>query len=225
MTDGVAVPAPGGSAAPEWLRRLVTAVREADPASFSPMPADGVEGLREAAVLVLFGEGVSGPDVLLLQRSDDLRHHAGQPAFPGGGIDPDDDGPVAAALREAVEETGVDPAGIDVLTTLPQLWLPPSGNLVTPVIAWWREPCEVSPVDPIEVAAVSRVALSDLADPANRLMVRHRLGYASPAFRVAGMLVWGFTAGILDRVLRLGGWERDWDRDVVAPMPVPDRRD
>jgi 8-oxo-dGTP pyrophosphatase MutT (NUDIX family) len=204
---------------------LVTAVREADPSSFSPMPAEGIEGLRRAAVLVLFGEGVSGPDVLLLQRSDDLRHHAGQPAFPGGGIDPTDDGPIAAALREAVEETGVDPAGIDVLATMPELWLPPSGNLVTPVIAWWREPSDVSPVDPIEVAAVSRVSLADLADPANRDMVKHRLGYASPGFNVAGMLVWGFTAGILDRLLNLAGLEQDWDREVVLPMPVPDRRD
>jgi 8-oxo-dGTP pyrophosphatase MutT (NUDIX family) len=214
-----------GAASPEWLMRLVAAVREADPDSFSPMPAEGVEGLRRAAVLVLFGEGVSGPDVLLLQRNEDLRHHAGQPAFPGGGIDPTDDGPIATALREAAEETGVDPAGIDVLATMPQLWLPPSGNLVTPVIAWWREPSDVGPADIIEVAAVSRVALRDLAAPANRVMVKHRLGYASPGFRVAGMLVWGFTAGILDRLLRLGGWEQDWDQEVVLPMPVPDRRD
>ncbi|HVX70128.1 MAG TPA: CoA pyrophosphatase [Mycobacteriales bacterium] len=225
MTEGVAALTPGSPAAPEWLNRLVVAVHEADPASFSPMPAEGVEGLRRAAVLVLFGEGVSGPDVLLLQRSDDLRHHAGQPAFPGGGIDPTDDGPIAAALREAAEETGADAAGIDVLTTMPQLWLPPSGNLVTPVIAWWREPSDVGPVDAVEVAAVSRVALDDLADPANRVMVKHRLGYASPGFRVAGMLVWGFTAGILDRLLRLGGWEQAWDKDVVLPMPVPARRD
>jgi 8-oxo-dGTP pyrophosphatase MutT (NUDIX family) len=162
-----------GAAAPEWLMRLVAAVREADPSSFSPMPAEGIEGLRRAAVLVLFGEGVSGPDVLLLQRSDDLRHHAGQPAFPGGGIDPTDDGPIAAALREAVEETGVDAAGIDVLATMPQLWLPPSGNLVTPVIAWWREPSDVSPVDPIEVAAVSRVSSSA---GRRRCTPRHRTG-------------------------------------------------
>jgi 8-oxo-dGTP pyrophosphatase MutT (NUDIX family) len=214
-----------GEAAPEWLLSLVTAVNAVDHAGFVTAPAEDVPRLRQAAVLVLFGEGVSGPDVLLLQRSDDLRHHAGQPAFPGGGVDPTDDGPIAAALREAVEETGVDVAGVDVLATMPQLWLPPSGNLVTPVIAWWREPNEVSPVDPIEVAAVSRVALSDLAHPANRVMVRHRLGYASPGFRVAGMLVWGFTAGILDQLLRLGGWEQEWDREVVLPMPVPGRRD
>jgi 8-oxo-dGTP pyrophosphatase MutT (NUDIX family) len=159
--------------------------------------------------------------VLLQLRSDDLRHHAGQPAFPGGGIDPTDAGPVEAALREAVEEVGLDPSGVDVLTTLPELWLPPSGNLVTPVLAWWRAPSWVGAVDPNEVAAVSRVPLADLADPANRVMVKHPMGYASPAFKVAGMLVWGFTGGILDRLLRLGGWERDWDREAVVPFPIP----
>jgi 8-oxo-dGTP pyrophosphatase MutT (NUDIX family) len=211
-------PVPGG-AVPAWLTRLVDACRDADASLFTPVPAD-VAGLRESAVLVLFGEGDAGPDVLLLQRSDDLRHHAGQPAFPGGGIEPDDDDPVAAALREAVEETGLDPSGVDVLMSLPQLWLPPSGNLVTPVLAWWREPSQVGPVDPVEVAAVARVAIADLADPANRVMVSHPLGYTSPAFSVSGMLVWGFTAGVLDRLLRLGGWERDWDRERYVPMPT-----
>jgi hypothetical protein len=51
-------------------------------------------------------------------------------------------------------------------------------------------------------------------------MVSHPAGYTSPAFTVAGMLVWGFTAGVLDRLLRLGGWERDWDRERYVPMPT-----
>jgi hypothetical protein len=108
-----------------------------------------------------------------------------------------------------------------VLTLLPQLWLPPSRNLVTPVLAWWRVPSRVEAVDPLEVAAVSRVAIADLADPANRVTVRHPLGYASPAFNVAGMLVWGFTAGVLDRLIKLGGWEQDWDRESYVPFPIP----
>jgi 8-oxo-dGTP pyrophosphatase MutT (NUDIX family) len=209
--------------APDWLLRLADAVDAADTDSFTPVPlhADDDPTLRKSAVLVLFGEGERGPDVLLQQRSDDLRHHAGQPAFPGGGIDPGDDGPVDAALREAVEEVGLDPTGVDVLTLLPQLWLPPSRNLVTPVLAWWRVPSRVEAVDPLEVAAVSRVAIADLADPANRVTVRHPLGYASPAFNVAGMLVWGFTAGVLDRLIKLGGWEQDWDRESYVPFPIP----
>jgi 8-oxo-dGTP pyrophosphatase MutT (NUDIX family) len=208
---------------PEWLDRLVAAAQDADVDAFLPVPAqaEDLEGLRKSAVLVLFGEGERGPDVLLQQRSDDLRHHAGQPAFPGGGIDPTDAGPVEAALREAAEEVGLDPTGVDVLATLPELWLPPSSNLVTPVLAWWRVPSRVEAVDPIEVAAVSRVPLADLADPANRVMVKHPMGYSSPAFKVADMLVWGFTAGVLDRLLRLGGWEREWDREAFVPFPIP----
>ncbi|HWA67557.1 MAG TPA: CoA pyrophosphatase [Mycobacteriales bacterium] len=208
--------------APDWLVRLADAATAADADAFTPVPlrADTGPGVRRSAVLVLFGEGDHGPDVLLQQRSEDLRHHAGQPAFPGGGIDPDDAGPAAAALREAVEEVGLDPSGVDVLTLLPQLWIPPSRNLVTPVLAWWREPSRVEPVDPLEVAAVSRVAIADLADPANRVTVKHPLGYESPAFRVAGMLVWGFTGGVLDQLIRLGGWERPWDRSVSVPIPL-----
>jgi 8-oxo-dGTP pyrophosphatase MutT (NUDIX family) len=183
-------------------------------------PADAVDGLRAAAVLALFGEGPSGPDVLLLQRSADMRSHAGQPAFPGGRVDATDDGPVAAALREAQEETGVDPTGVEVLAMLPELWLPPSGNIVTPVVAWWRVPSPVSAVDPAEVETVARVPIAELVDPANRLIVRHPMGHVTPAFRVANMLVWGFTAGVLSWLIVLAGWEREWDRSVVVPLPA-----
>ncbi|WP_103944606.1 NUDIX hydrolase [Thermomonospora echinospora] len=177
------------------------------------------DGARPAAVLILFGEGPQGPDVLLTQRAATLSKHAGQPAFPGGRIDPTDDGPVAAALREAYEETGLEPSGCDVLTTLPELYLLRSNYRVTPVVAWWREPSEVSPGHPGEVAAVARVPLAELTDPDNRLSVRHPSGYAGPAFRVRGMLVWGFTAGLMTQILRLGGWERPWDPDRTEDLP------
>ena len=64
---------------------------------------------------MLFGEGPTGPDVLLIQRSDGLVNHPGQPAFPGGGTDPGDDGPVSTALREATEEVGLDHQGVEVV--------------------------------------------------------------------------------------------------------------
>ena len=67
--------------------------------------------------------GAAGPDVLLIEKSAHLRSHAGQPAFPGGGVDPGDDFPVGTALREAEEEAGIDPAGVRVLATLPELFL------------------------------------------------------------------------------------------------------
>jgi len=86
---------------PSWLDPLLTAVA----ASQSDWLRSGLPSLnddaRRSAVLVLFGDGPHGPDVLLIERSAHMRSHAGQPAFPGGGIDPTDDGPVDAALREA----------------------------------------------------------------------------------------------------------------------------
>ena len=68
-----------------------------------------------------------------------MRSHPGQVSFPGGTIDPGET-PREAALREAEEETGLDPAGVDVFAELPELWLPPSNFAVTPVLGWWREP-------------------------------------------------------------------------------------
>jgi len=206
------------TAVPHWLTPLLTAVDDLDAARLFAGATDAPPQARRSAVLVLFGEGAQGPDVLLIERSAHMRSHAGQPAFPGGGIDADDDGPEAAALREAHEETGLDPGGVDVLRVLPELWLPPSGNAVTPVLAWWRKPTDVQP-DDREVAAVARVPIEALTDPANRLQIRHPNGMAGPAFEVADMLVWGFTAGVLDRLLVLAGWERPWDRRRVEELP------
>jgi 8-oxo-dGTP pyrophosphatase MutT (NUDIX family) len=203
---------------PDWLDPLLAAVDGADAKALMPQAGQAPDQVRRSAVLILFGEGAHGPDLLLIERSAHLRSHAGQPAFPGGGIDPGDDGPVGAALREAEEETGLDPAGVDVLRVLPDLWVPPSANVVTPVIGWWREPSEVAP-DPQEVAAVARVPVAQLVDPANRLQIQHPSGFLGPAFEVADMLVWGFTAGVLDRLLALAGWERPWDRERVEELP------
>jgi 8-oxo-dGTP pyrophosphatase MutT (NUDIX family) len=206
---------------PEWLDPLVRVAETIEAIDLSPVPPPA-EGGRPAAVLLLFWrDPTAGVSVLLIERSDGLRSHAGQPAFPGGALDPGDAGPAAAALREAVEETGVDPAGVEVFAVLPDLFIPHSGFVVAPVLAWWREPSPVSAMDPGEVAAVHCVPVADLVDPANRLMVRHPpTGRIMPGFRVAGMLVWGFTAGVLDRLLALAGWERPWPRDRVEDLPA-----
>lgn len=205
---------------PGWLRPLAEKAPYADsPPPYQP-PA---EGGRASAVLVLFGEGSRGPDLLLIERSADLRDHAGQPAFPGGGVDPEDAGPVDAALREGAEETGLDPIGVDVFATMPRLYITRSGFVVTPVLGWWREPCDVGPVDPREIAAVARVPVDDLVDPSNRLLARGPGGWTGPAFRVSDMLVWGFTAGLLDRLLRLAGWDRPWDTSRIEKVPFPPR--
>jgi 8-oxo-dGTP pyrophosphatase MutT (NUDIX family) len=175
---------------------------------------------RRSAVLILFGEGPGGPDVLLIEKSAHLRSHAGQPAFPGGQADPGDDYPIGTALREAQEEAGIDPAGVRILATLQELFLGPSDNLVVPVVGWWDDPRDVTAGDPDEVARVARVPLADLADPANRFRVSHPSGYIGPAFAVADMVVWGFTAGLLEAILEAAGLAEPWNERDVRPLPA-----
>jgi len=202
------------STPPAWLCDLAAAAATMDVPRILRPPASGG---RRSAVLILFGDG---PDLLFIQRSEGLRRHPGQPAFPGGAIDDGDDGPVGAALREAAEETGLDPAGVEVLGTMPELFIPHSGFRVVPVLAWWREPSAVGPVDTGEVAAVERIPIADLADPAHRVMLQNPSGRIGPAFRIGSMLIWGFTAGLVDRLLALAGWERPWNTNAVLDLPA-----
>ncbi|GAB3457101.1 NUDIX hydrolase [Actinophytocola sediminis] len=198
---------------PGWLRPVVSTTANADLIDNLPSRGDDSRnGGRDAAVLILLGEHeIHGPDVLLQLRANGGGAHAGQVAFPGGSAEPDDDGPVATALREAVEETGVDPSGVRPVALLPTLHIPVSDFHVTPVIAHWERPSRVWAVDPAESAAVARVPLADLADPANRFRLRHPSGFHGPAFALPGMLVWGFTAGVLAHLLSIGGFDRPWD--------------
>jgi 8-oxo-dGTP pyrophosphatase MutT (NUDIX family) len=194
------------------------------PTLFSPFsrfapPADG--SARQSAVLVLIGPGSGeGPDVLLTQRSRHLRSHAGQVAFPGGRLDPQDVGPEAAALREAVEETRLDPAGVRIRARGPRLYVSVTNFEVTPVIGWWERPSPVAPGDPGEVQRVTGVPIKHLVDPANRFMARHPSGFVSPAFEVADLFIWGFTAGVLNWLLALAGLERPWDGGRMRPVPA-----
>jgi 8-oxo-dGTP pyrophosphatase MutT (NUDIX family) len=171
---------------------------------------------------MLFGEGATGPDLLLTERAHDMRSHPGQVSFPGGSIDPEDTSPEAAALREAWEETGLDPSGVDVFASLPQLWLPPSNFAVTPVLAWWREPTPVSVVDPAEVHAIFREPIEELLDPQHRVTVRHPSGWRGPAFLIGDdkdLILWGFTAGLISRLFDYVGWTRPWDVEQMRDLP------
>jgi 8-oxo-dGTP pyrophosphatase MutT (NUDIX family) len=213
--------APDRGRIPDYLHRLVDATVDLPLRHAAPRASATA---RRSAVLILFGDGPAGPDVLLIEKSTALRRHAGQPAFPGGGADPGDDYPVGTALREAQEEAGIDPAGVRVVATLQELFLVPSDNLVVPVVAWWDDPRDVSVGDPREVARVARVPLAELVDPANRFRVSHPSGYIGPAFGVADMVVWGFTAALLDAILAAAGHAVPWNHDDVRGMPLPGAR-
>ncbi len=201
---------------------------------------------RRAAVLVLFGVLDAVParrsaaasaespgaaphsghvprdlDVLLLRRAATLGSHPGQIAFPGGRLEASDADPTAGALREAVEETGLDPDGLEPLGTLSELPLVVSNHLVTPVLAWWTRPSEVAAVDHAETVEVFRVPVADLLHPANRATTVHTVGdrtHRLPAFTVDGRLIWGFTAIVLSRLFDELGWATPWDDGrVVQP--------
>lgn len=195
----------------------------------------GAAAARPAAVLLLFGALDDAPaesekplasahlDVLLVERAATLTDHPGQVAFPGGGVDPTDASIPDAALREAREETGLDPDGVEVLGTLPDVGLSVSNFLVTPVLGWWAAPTPVAVVDFGESAQVFRVPVRDLLDPANRytaVLNRNRHTYRGPAFAVRDVLVWGFTAGILSHVFDELGWSVPWDETRTIPAPV-----
>lgn len=194
-----------------------------------------VGGAHPASVLVLFGRLDSIPaqtdeatvaadlDVLLQRRAATLSSHPGQVSFPGGRAEPEDADAVATALREAEEETGLDPSGVEVLATLPEIPLAASNHMVTPVLAWWRTPSRVAAVDHAETVEVFRVPVAQLLAPSTRFTSTiHRLGrtWKGPAFDVDGTIVWGFTAMVLDALFDAAGWTREWDPSTERPVEL-----
>lgn len=221
---------------PRWLTDFAEGVPALAGDRFSSyLPTPGGPG-RQSAVLVLFAPvppGAATEDtgragleqdasVIITERAHSMRSHAGQPAFPGGGAEAGDADPAATALREADEEVGLDASGVQLLADLPTLHIPVSGYDVTPVLAWWRDPAPetLHAKDPREVARVVMPTVSWLVTPENRFRVRHPSGYVGPAWDVDGLLVWGFTAGLLDRILDLAGLTRPWDRADIRDLRI-----
>ena len=198
-------------ALPEWYQPMVKRLSAVGPEEMAAFGVPEGEQARSSAVLVLFGsDDDTNPDVLLTRRHADMRSHAGQVSFPGGSVDETDEGPIHTAMREAQEETLIDPAHVEPVALLPELWIPPSGFAVTPVVGWWKQPSPVGIGSPDEVEATERIAVHDLVNPDNRVWVSHPIGFRGPGFVVDNMFIWGFTAIVLDKLMTLGEWDTEW---------------
>ena len=194
----------------------------AGPEAAARVAGRAAQGGRPAAVLIALAEHAEGTRIVLVEKDARLRTHAGQVAFPGGGIDPGESAS-QAAVREAVEEAGINPHGVDVIGQLADVPVVVSGNVVTPVLAWWAAPSALV-VDGTETAEAFRVPIAHLVDPARRGMVHFaRPGdgqvFIGPAFEVAGHVVWGFTAYVLDALLDSLGWAQPWDHERAVELP------
>lgn len=240
MTAGLALTPEVG---PSWLRPLIDNIDRVPDAARRRLPAELVAMVtaagaaaalrrneRDAAVLVLFSGPQSAPaqgslpddaDLLLTVRASTLRHHGGQAAFPGGASDPGDQGPVATALREAHEETGLDLSKLYPLATMERTFIAPSRFHVVPVLAYSPDPGPVQVVNAAETAIVARVPVRAFINPDNRLMVYRRTlsrRWAGPAFLLNQMLVWGFTGQVISAVLDVAGWAQPWDTSDVREL-------
>jgi len=161
-----------------------------------------------AAVLVPLVQREAGLTMLLTRRTDHLRDHAGQISFPGGRVEPEDEGPVATALRETEEEIGLDRRHIEVIGQLP-VYSTVTAFQVTPVVGL-VEPGFTLTLDSFEVAEAFEVPLAFLMDPAHHR--HHRFEFAGTERRFLSMpwhgpereyFIWGATAAMLRNLYRL----------------------
>lgn len=216
----------------EARRQLAAALAKGFDHGISPQTTTTLRReLRHSAVLILFGPLDDVPampngelavsselDVLLTRRADHMRHHPGQIAFPGGGVDPGDANLAETALREAAEETGLDPSGVEIIGSMPAIHIPVSNNLVTPVIGWWHLPSPVA-ADRSESVEVFRVPVAELLRPAARgtsVLQRGVHTFRGAGFQLGpqfgGHTVWGFTGMLLSSIFDAVGWSEPWDR-------------
>ena len=216
MVEPGAAGGPGFVPVPAEL--LAARPRLAQPGVLALATARPPQGKRAAAVLILLSEGERGYQLVLVEKRAELRNHAGQMAFPGGGIEVDDASPIAAALREAAEEAGIVD-GVEVLGVLPAAHIARSGFDVTSVVGWWTNPQPLTVVDTEELSAVHIVAVDDLLNPAHRSTWVLPAGFEGPAFEVGDLYVWGFTAYLLDELFDLLGWTRPWPRERHTEIP------
>ena len=161
------------------------------------------DDFRSAAVLAPIQERQDGDYLVLTLRAKNLSSHSGQVAFPGGSVDPDDDGPVATALRETHEEIGVDPGHVRILGQLDQVFAG-YNFLVTPFVGLIPYPYEFRP-DPRETAEVFSVPVAALLKQ-DALTLDYRLSRRSEPiyhFQYQEWDIWGATARMVKQLLEL----------------------
>lgn len=205
-------------AVPAWTTRLSYGLVGIGPEELGWLPPSAVQG-KTAAVLALLVDVGDRPAVVLTRRAPSMPSHAGQIAFPGGTALASDENLRTTAIREAGEEIGLGAEHVAVLFVAPATYLPRSAFLITTVFAWSRLPAESFRPHSAEVAALHVVPLEGLADPANRVQIRHHSGRLDIAFRYDDLFVWGFTARVIGCLIRVAGLERAWDRSRVEPDP------
>jgi len=163
---------------------------------------EGLEPFAPAAVLVPVTDRPD-PGVLLTQRTETLRKHAGQISFPGGRMDPEDDGPIATALREAEEEIGLPRSAVEVIG-IADRYRTGTGYEITPVIGVIPPDLALVPND-AEVAALFEVPLSFLLEPSNHVeQAVEWQGHERRFFELTWQdrRIWGATAGIIVNLAR-----------------------
>jgi 8-oxo-dGTP pyrophosphatase MutT (NUDIX family) len=185
----------------DYVRRLRIRLNHADAVG---RPQPGTE-LKAAAVLVALLRRGDELHVLYTRRSDRLASHRGEVAFPGGRFDRRDPHLLAAALREAYEEVGIEPQAVDVLGSFEGRRTHSTDIMVTPFVGMVRGTPNLRP-DPKEVAEIFEVPLKDLADRSHRGLHRWELDGATshrPAIFYERQVIWGLTYELTTRFLEL----------------------
>ncbi|MDQ2960443.1 MAG: CoA pyrophosphatase [Candidatus Dormibacteraeota bacterium] len=161
------------------------------------------DGIRAAAVLMLFDVRDPSLPLLFLERTGHLRHHAGQIGFPGGVSEADDHSVVDTALREAHEEAGIPADAVEVIGMLPPFMTATSDRWLTPVVGLQSTPITLVP-DSFEVARLFSLSLTDLASAPHevRHLTRDGTGRDVHFYTVDSNVVWGVTGAILHELLQ-----------------------